>query len=70
MDDIIKVNEDADEVNLEVVRVLNKASEEIVDRVDLSGQQLKFLPEQFGKLTALVHLNLSNNHLQVPVSVS
>ncbi|KAJ0566088.1 hypothetical protein HanIR_Chr06g0269871 [Helianthus annuus] len=40
MDDIIKVNEDADEVNLEVVRVLNKASEEIFDRVDLYGPSM------------------------------
>ncbi|KAI7749254.1 hypothetical protein M8C21_030898, partial [Ambrosia artemisiifolia] len=62
MENIMKVE---DEVNLEVVQVLNKASEEVVKRVDLSGQQLKFLPEEFGKLNALVHLNLSNNHLQV-----
>ncbi|KAI3696473.1 hypothetical protein L1987_79490 [Smallanthus sonchifolius] len=67
MEDIVKIDGDGDgdEVNLEVVRILKKASEEVVDRVELSGHQLKFLPEEFGKLASLVHLNLSNNHLQV-----
>ncbi|KAI3717525.1 hypothetical protein L1987_69203 [Smallanthus sonchifolius] len=69
MEDIVKIDGDGDEVNLEVVRILKKASEEVVDRVELSGHQLKFLPEEFGKLASLVHLNLSNNHLQVPNSV-
>lgn len=59
----------SDEANEEVVRILKQASEEVIDSVDLSSQQLRFLPEAFGKLTSLIHLNLSNNHLQVSFSV-
>nr|GEZ52390.1 hypothetical protein [Tanacetum cinerariifolium] len=54
-----------DEVDEEVIQILEKSCVEIIDKVDLSGHQLEFLPEAFGKLAALTHLNLSNNHLQV-----
>ncbi|PWA30254.1 leucine-rich repeat domain, L domain-like protein [Artemisia annua] len=60
--DVIKVN---DEVNDEVIQILEKSSVEIIDKVDLSCHQLKFLPEAFGKLAGLTHLNLSNNQLQL-----
>lgn len=69
MEEIVNVSGDSDEVNVEVIQILNRSTNEIIDKVELSGHRLKFLPEEFGKLTALVHLNLSNNHLQVLVSV-
>lgn len=54
-------------VDDEVIRVLNEAlyKGEVIERVDLSGRHLKFLPEPFGKIHTLVLLDLSNNHLQV-----
>lgn len=55
-----------DEVNEEVVAVLKAAeSGEIVEKIDLSGQELKLLPEAFGKIVGLVSLNLSCNDLKV-----
>ncbi|OMO80048.1 Leucine-rich repeat, typical subtype [Corchorus olitorius] len=57
---------DEDQVNEEVVSILKEAENDgVVERVELSGRQLKILPEAFGKLHDLVHLNLSQNQLQV-----
>lgn len=54
------------EVNEEVRRILKEAqSGEVVEKVDLFGQELRFLPEKFGKLRRLTHLNLSQNQLEV-----
>ncbi|EEF32326.1 plant intracellular Ras-group-related LRR protein 3 [Ricinus communis] len=53
-------------VNEEVVSILKQVeSGSVVERVDLSGRQLKLLPEAFGKLHGLVLLNLSRNQLEV-----
>lgn len=55
-----------EEVNEEVVAVLKVAeSGEIVERIDLSGQELRLLPEAFWKVVGLVYLNLSGNDLTV-----
>ncbi|KAK6920642.1 Leucine-rich repeat [Dillenia turbinata] len=53
-----------EEVNEEVVGILQEAGKGI-ERIDLSGRQLRFLPEAFGRLRGLVVLNLSSNQLQV-----
>lgn len=60
-------DDQGDEVDEEVVKVLMESSEKVkaVERVDLSGRQLKFLPEAFGKLHALIVLHLSHNQLEV-----
>ncbi|GMI75039.1 plant intracellular ras group-related LRR 3 [Hibiscus trionum] len=54
-----------DEVNEEVVRILKEAETGVVERVELSGRRLRLLPEAFGKLHGLVHLNLSSNQIEV-----
>ncbi|XP_051122616.1 plant intracellular Ras-group-related LRR protein 3 [Andrographis paniculata] len=59
----------------EVVRILTEAQnsnkERVIERIDLSGRRLKFLPEALGKIQGLIFLNLSKNHLQVlPDSIS
>ncbi|KAL1210051.1 Plant intracellular Ras-group-related LRR protein 2 [Cardamine amara subsp. amara] len=61
-----------EEVNEEVVKVLEEAeSGGIIERIDLSGQELKLLPEAFGKIAGLVYLNLSRNDLTfVPDAIS
>ncbi|KAL0336090.1 UNVERIFIED_CONTAM: Plant intracellular Ras-group-related LRR protein 1 [Sesamum radiatum] len=58
--------EDDDDVDKEVVRILRDAldKDKVVERVDLSGRQLRFLPEPFGKIHGLVVLNLSHNQLE------
>lgn len=53
------------EVNEEVVGILQHASGNPVDRVDLSGRKLRLLPEAFGRIQGLLVLNLSNNLLEV-----
>lgn len=53
------------EVNEEVVSILQQASVNPLDRVDLSGRKLKLLPEAFGKIQGLLVLNLYNNQLEV-----
>ncbi|XP_039062779.1 plant intracellular Ras-group-related LRR protein 3-like [Hibiscus syriacus] len=53
------------EVNEEVVRILEEAETGVVERVELSGRGLRLLPEAFGKLHGLVHLNLSSNQIEV-----
>ncbi|OWM89688.1 hypothetical protein CDL15_Pgr024436 [Punica granatum] len=55
-------------VDEEVVRILREAEGEAaaqMERVELSGRQLRFVPEAFGKLSSLVVMNLSNNELEV-----
>lgn len=52
-------------VSEEVVGILQEAAGKELERVDLSGKQLRVLPEAFGKIRGLVVLNLSNNQLQV-----
>lgn len=53
------------EVNEEVIRILKEAESGVVEKVDLFGQQIRFLPEEFGKLRRLIDLNLSHNQLEV-----
>ena len=57
-----KTNE---EMNEKVVGILQEASGKGMERVDLSGQKLKMLPEAFGKIPGLVVLDLSCNQLTV-----
>ncbi|XP_061372738.1 plant intracellular Ras-group-related LRR protein 3 [Gastrolobium bilobum] len=52
-------------VDEQVVAILRKAHSEEVERVDLSGRQLRILPEAFGKIRGLLVLNLSRNQLEV-----
>jgi len=59
------VKEVGEEVNEGVVGILRKAESEEVEKVDLSGSQLRILPEAFGKIRGLVVLNLSQNQLEV-----
>lgn len=55
---------DDDGVDREVIRVLEQGFGP--DKtVDLSGRQLRFLPEAIGKLNGLLLLNLSHNQLEV-----
>ena len=54
-----------EELNEEVVEILRKGETEEVRRVELSGRELRFLPEAFGKLLGLVALDLSRNQLEV-----
>ncbi|XP_024015082.1 plant intracellular Ras-group-related LRR protein 9 [Eutrema salsugineum] len=67
-------NEDsvaAVEVNEEVVAILQQASTNPVDLVDLSGKKLRLLPEAFGRIHGLLVLNLSNNQLEaIPDSIA
>ncbi|XVF49322.1 hypothetical protein PTKIN_Ptkin04bG0001900 [Pterospermum kingtungense] len=53
------------EVNVEVVGILEEAQGSGLERVDLSARKLRFLPEAFGKISALLVLNLSSNLLEV-----
>ncbi|KAK9283174.1 hypothetical protein L1049_011408 [Liquidambar formosana] len=57
--------EESEEVNEEVVGILRQAAAEAVEKVELSGRQLKFLPEAFGKLHGLLVLDLSHNLFEV-----
>lgn len=53
-------------VNEEVVAILKEAqSTGVVERVDLSGRELRLIPEAFGRLRGLLVLNLSRNQLEV-----
>ena len=58
-------SEEVEEVNVEVVRILEEAQGRGLERVNLSGRKLRFLPEAFGKISGLVLLNLSSNQLEV-----
>lgn len=53
------------EWNENVVEILREAAVKCVDRVELSGQGIRFLPEDFGRVRGLVCLNVSNNQLEV-----
>ncbi|XP_064948244.1 plant intracellular Ras-group-related LRR protein 3-like [Musa acuminata AAA Group] len=65
------VQEEGEGVNEEVIRILQEGSGNCLERVDLSGRQLRYLPEAFGKLRGLVSLNLSNNQLEaIPDAIS
>ncbi|XP_074587111.1 plant intracellular Ras-group-related LRR protein 3-like [Curcuma longa] len=63
-DESAMAQEEGKEVNEKVIAVLREGSEKCVGSVDLSGQQLKYLPEAFGKLRGLISLNLSDNLLE------
>lgn len=56
-----------DEGGEHVKGMLQEAREKNVERVDLSGQRLKALPEAFCQISSLVVLNLSTNQLVVIV---
>ena len=58
-------SEEVEEVNVEVVGILEEAQGRGLERVDLSGRKLRFLPEAFGKISGLLLLNLSSNQLEV-----
>ncbi|CAH8363643.1 unnamed protein product [Eruca vesicaria subsp. sativa] len=60
------------EMNEEVVKVLKVAeSGKVLEKIDLSGQELKFLPEAFWKIVGLVSLNISGNDLTfIPDAIS
>lgn len=47
------------------VGILQEACKNRVERVDLSGQHLKMLPDVVGRISSLVVLNLSTNQLSV-----
>ncbi|ONK78361.1 uncharacterized protein A4U43_C02F17850 [Asparagus officinalis] len=51
-----------DNVNEEVIGILQQ---ERVEKVELSARNLRFLPEEFGRIRGLISLELSNNQLQV-----
>ncbi|KAI3433138.1 uncharacterized protein J3R85_007355 [Psidium guajava] len=60
------VEEEAGLVDEEVVRVLREVEENrAVERVVLSGRQLRFVPEALGKISGLLVLDLSHNLLEV-----
>lgn len=54
-----------DEVNEEVVGILQEAYGKGMERVNLSGQRLRLLPEAFGRIPGLVVLDVSSNQLSV-----
>ncbi|KAK8958277.1 hypothetical protein KSP40_PGU010983 [Platanthera guangdongensis] len=56
--------DDGDQLNEEVIAILQEASVNCVERVKISGQQLRFLPEAFGRIRGLVSLDISNNQLE------
>ncbi|XP_027333745.1 plant intracellular Ras-group-related LRR protein 9-like [Abrus precatorius] len=59
------------EVNEQVEGILEAATGNGVERVNLSGKRLKILPEAFGRIPALVVLDVSTNQLSViPDSIS
>ncbi|KAL0924483.1 hypothetical protein M5K25_005315 [Dendrobium thyrsiflorum] len=53
-----------EQLNENVIAILQEASVKCMDRVELSGQRLRFLPEAFGRMHGLVFLNVSNNQLE------
>ncbi|KAE8670929.1 Plant intracellular Ras-group-related LRR protein 1 [Hibiscus syriacus] len=57
--------EQIEETNPEVVGILEEAQGKGLERVDLCGRKLRFLPEAFGKISGLLSLNLSGNQLEV-----
>uniref|UniRef100_A0A7N0TJZ0 Uncharacterized protein n=1 Tax=Kalanchoe fedtschenkoi TaxID=63787 RepID=A0A7N0TJZ0_KALFE len=70
-DAAVEGEKEVEMVSEEVVEVLQEAAGKEMERVDLSGKQLRVLPEAFGKIRGLVMLNLSNNQLQmIPDSIA
>ncbi|KAJ8497868.1 hypothetical protein OPV22_008420 [Ensete ventricosum] len=68
---VVQEEGEGEGVNEEVIRILQEGSGNRLERVDLSGRQLRHLPEAFGKLRGLVSLNLSNNLLEaIPDAIS
>lgn len=66
-----EVESPVEHVNEEVVGILQEQTGKVLERVDLSGRRLRFLPEAFGRIQGLVVLNLSSNLLEViPDSVA
>ncbi|RDX79864.1 Plant intracellular Ras-group-related LRR protein 9, partial [Mucuna pruriens] len=64
-------DEVSDEVNEEVVGILQEAYGKGMERVNLSGRQLKLLPEAFGRIPGLLVLDLSSNQLSaIPDSIA
>ncbi|CAL0327666.1 unnamed protein product [Lupinus luteus] len=62
---------DGDEVDEEVVGILNDADGKGMERVNLSGRGLRFLPEAFGRIPGLVVLDISSNQLSaIPDSIA
>lgn len=61
----VEGGESSEEVNEEVVGILQEATGTGLERVDLSGRRLRFLPEAFGRIRSLLVLNISNNVLEV-----
>ncbi|CAJ1974959.1 unnamed protein product [Sphenostylis stenocarpa] len=60
-----------DEVNEEVVGILQEAYGKGMERVNLSGRQLKLLPEAFGRIPGLLVLDLSSNQLsEIPDAIA
>lgn len=57
-----------DGVNEEVIGLLKEAERRRVERIELCGHHLPFLPEAFGKLHGLAFLNPSHNHLDVCIA--
>ncbi|KAJ8768857.1 hypothetical protein K2173_023852 [Erythroxylum novogranatense] len=54
-----------------VVAILHRSNEAELNKIDLSNQRLRFLPEAFGKIRGLKVLNLSTNQLQmIPDSIA
>lgn len=52
------------EMDEEVVRILQEASQKAIHRVELTGRRLHFFPEGFCKMTTLVSVYLSDNKIQ------
>lgn len=60
-----------EEVNEEVVGILQEAYGKGMERVNLSGRQLRLLPEAFGRIPGLLVLDLSSNQLSaIPDSIA
>ncbi|PKA57793.1 LRR receptor-like serine/threonine-protein kinase FLS2 [Apostasia shenzhenica] len=60
----LRDEEGVEQVNEEVVAILQAASVKCVDKVDLSGRRLWYLPEAFGTMRGLLSLDLSSNRLE------
>lgn len=61
-DDEVDGDEEGDE---NVQGILQEAREKMAERVDLTGQHLRTLPEAFCHVSSLLALNLSTNQLKV-----
>lgn len=57
------------EPNEDVIGILHEASGKGMERVDLSGHRLRFLPEAFGRIRSLIFLDVSSNQLEVNIII-